>query len=149
MLLWRHETTYHCGFRIDDLGLQDAIRRSEESRYHHRLHGVLLVAEGLTCPAVARLLGDAPRTVEYWVKASAQGPGRAAGGRKTGRPRRLSNERMRQIEVVLRRTPREAGLGGNIWDGKTLRHVDRKGVWRQSGRTSVPAHVSPTGFPVA
>jgi len=38
------------------LGLQDEIRRSEESRYDHRLHGVLLVAQGLTCPQVSRLL---------------------------------------------------------------------------------------------
>jgi hypothetical protein len=30
------------------LGLQDEIRRSEESRYDHRLHGVLLVAQGMT-----------------------------------------------------------------------------------------------------
>ena len=50
------------------LGLQDEIRRSEESRYDHRLHGVLLVARGLTCPQVAAMLGDAPRTVEYWVR---------------------------------------------------------------------------------
>src|ERR1039458_206762 len=50
------------------LGLQDEIRRSEESRYDHRLHGVLLVAQGMTCPEVARLLGDAPRSVEYWVR---------------------------------------------------------------------------------
>ena len=50
------------------LGLQDEIRRSEESRYDHRLHGVLLVAQGMTCPAVAKLLGDAVRTVEYWVR---------------------------------------------------------------------------------
>jgi hypothetical protein len=35
------------------LGLQDEIRRSEESRSDHRLHGVLLVAQGLTCPEVA------------------------------------------------------------------------------------------------
>ncbi len=49
------------------LGLQDEIRRSEESRYDHRLHGVLLVAQGMTCPEVAHLLGDAPRSVEYWV----------------------------------------------------------------------------------
>ncbi len=35
------------------LGLQDEIRRSEESRYDHRLHGVLLVAQGMTCPEVA------------------------------------------------------------------------------------------------
>jgi Homeodomain-like domain-containing protein len=47
--------------------LQQEIQRSEESRYDHRLHGVLLVAHGMTCPEVALLLGDAPRSVEYWV----------------------------------------------------------------------------------
>src|ERR1700720_4519238 len=52
------------------LGLQDEIRRSEESVYDHRLHGVLLVAQGMRCPEVARLLGDAPRSVEYWAGAS-------------------------------------------------------------------------------
>ena len=49
------------------LGLQDEIQRSEESRYDHRFHGVLLVAQGYSCGEVARLLGSAPRTVEYWV----------------------------------------------------------------------------------
>ena len=38
------------------VGLQQEIQRSEESRYDHRLHGVLLVAQGMTCPGVARLL---------------------------------------------------------------------------------------------
>src|SRR5207247_8760944 len=50
------------------LGLQDEIRRTEESRYDHRLHGVLLVAHGMTCPEVAALLGDAPSSVEYWIR---------------------------------------------------------------------------------
>jgi transposase len=50
------------------VGLQQEIQRSEEPRYDHRLHGVLLVAQGLTCPEVGHLLGDAPRTVEYWVR---------------------------------------------------------------------------------
>ena len=45
------------------LGLQDEIRRSQESRYDQRLHGVLLVAQGMTCPQLARLLGDTPRPV--------------------------------------------------------------------------------------
>lgn len=103
------------------LGLQDEIRRSEEARYDHRLHGVLLVAEGLTCPEVARLLGDAPRTVEYWVNSfEDKGLAGLREGERPGRPRRLSQERMEQIEAVLRQTPRKAGLGGNIWDGKTL-----------------------------
>jgi hypothetical protein len=42
------------------LGLQDEIRRSEDSRYDHRLHAVLLVAQGKRCREVANLLGDAP-----------------------------------------------------------------------------------------
>jgi transposase len=50
------------------IGLQQEIQRSEESRYDHRLHGVLLVAQGMTYPEVGHLLGDAPRTVEYWVR---------------------------------------------------------------------------------
>ncbi|NLH73993.1 MAG: helix-turn-helix domain-containing protein, partial [Verrucomicrobia bacterium] len=47
------------------LAIQDEIRRSQDARYDHRLHAVLLVAQGLTCPQVAELLGDAPRAVEY------------------------------------------------------------------------------------
>ena len=103
------------------LGLQDEIRRSEESRYDHRLHGLLLVAQGLTCPAVAGLLGDAPRTVEYWVNRFEQrGLAGLREGERPGRPKRLSDERMRQIDAILRKPPREAGLSGNLWDGKTL-----------------------------
>ena len=37
------------------LGLQDEIRRSQESRYDHRLHGLLLVAQGVRCREVATL----------------------------------------------------------------------------------------------
>lgn len=103
------------------LGLQDEIRRSEESRYDHRLHGVLLVAQGFSCPTVAKLLGDAPRTVEYWVHAFEQeGLAGLREGERSGRPRRLSETQLQQINAVLRRPPREAGLGGNLWDGKTL-----------------------------
>jgi len=42
------------------MALQDEIRRNDASRYDHRLHGVLLVAQGMTCPKVAELLGIRP-----------------------------------------------------------------------------------------
>jgi transposase len=103
------------------LGLQDEIRRSEESRYDHRLHGVLLVAQGVTCPEVARLLGDAPRTVEYWVHTFEEmGLAGLLEGERSGRPRRLSDRQIEEVNAILRGMPREAGLGGNLWDGKTL-----------------------------
>ena len=50
------------------LALQDEIRRSRESRYDHRLHGILLIAQAMSGRQVAQLLGDAPRTVAYWVR---------------------------------------------------------------------------------
>ena len=103
------------------LGLQDEIRRSEESRYDHRLHGVLLVAQGATCPEVSRLLGDAPRTVEYWVRRfEAKGLAGLIEGQRLGRPRRLSDAQLREVDGALRQTPRDLGLTGTLWDGKTL-----------------------------
>jgi len=103
------------------LSLQQEIQRSEESRYDHRLHGVLLVAQGMTCPEVARLLGDAPRSVEYWVhRYQRQGLGGLTEGERSGRPRRLSEKQMEEINRVLRHKPSDAGMRVNLWDGKTL-----------------------------
>ena len=103
------------------LGLQQEIQRSEESRYDHRLHGVLLVAHGLTCPDVARLLGDAPRSVEYWVhRYEQQGLAGLTEGERPGRPSRLTETQVKEINRVLRAKPTDAGMRVNLWDGKTL-----------------------------
>ena len=103
------------------LGLQDEIRRSEESRYDHRLHGVLLVAQGMTCPEVARLLGDAPRTVEYWVRRfEERGLGGLVEGERSGRPSRLDTAQLGELERVLRGAPTAVGVEANLWDGKAL-----------------------------
>jgi transposase len=87
----------------------------------NRLHGVLLVAQGLSCPEVARLLGDAPRSVEYWVHRYEQaGLGGLAEGERSGRPGRLSEKQIQESNRVLRATPSDAGMRVNLWDGKTL-----------------------------
>lgn len=103
------------------LGLQDEIRRSEEARYDHRLHGVLLVAQGSSCIETARLLGDAPRTVQYWVRQfEKDGLAGLAEGERTGRPSRLQPKQLAEIGMALREPPDASGLSGNLWDGKTL-----------------------------
>jgi transposase len=103
------------------LGLQDEIRRSEESRYDHRLHGVLLVAQGMTCPEVSRLLGDAARSVEYWVQRfESRGLAGLQEGERSGRPRRLDDRQLAEMGRVLRQSPRDVGMKTNIWDGKTM-----------------------------
>src|SRR3974377_1072684 len=90
------------------IGLQQEIHRSEEARYDHRLHGVLLVAQGLTCPVVARLLGDAPRSVEYWVhRYEREGLAGLQEGDRPGRPSRLNAEQLEKINSGVDFKPRE------------------------------------------
>ncbi|HAM49398.1 MAG TPA: transposase [Nitrospiraceae bacterium] len=111
--------------RIDDshlaLVLQDEIRRSEEARYDHRLHAVLLVAKGMSCLKTAELLGDSERTVRYWIdRYLHEGLQGLIEDERTGRPSRLTDEQIDRIGTVLRATPKDIGLYGGIWDGKTL-----------------------------
>jgi len=103
------------------LALQDEIRRSPEARYDHRLHAILLVAQGMSGREVAMRLGDSPRTVAYWVQRfEDEGLAGLADADRPGRTPRLSEKHIRAINAALRQKPSEFGLYGNIWDGKTL-----------------------------
>src|SRR3984893_7811543 len=130
------------------LGLQDEIRRSEESRYDHRLHGVLLVAQGMTCPEVARLLGDAPRSVENWVHRFDQyGLAGVTEGERSGRLSRLDQKQVKEINRVLRAKPSDAGMRVNLWDGKTLSAWIHKTYGVQLGVRHSQPMARQLGFP--
>jgi len=101
--------------------LQDEIRRTYEARYDHRLHAILLVAQGMSSRQAAQLLGDSPRTVAYWVQRfETEGLAGLADADRPGRPRRLDQNQLYQIEQALRKSPIEVGLSVNLWDGKAL-----------------------------
>lgn len=103
------------------MALQDEIRRTEHARYDHRLHAVLMVAQGLSARRAAELLGDSPRTVEYWVnRFNREGLAGLAEIPRPGRPPRLSQEQLDRVGEVLRDSPREHEIEANIWDGKAL-----------------------------
>ena len=101
--------------------LQDEIRRSEEAKYDHRLHAILLVANGMSCPQAATMLGDSERTVRYWVQQfNEEGLQGLIDIERVGRPSRLSDRHMDQIGKTLRQSPNEVGMSVGIWDGTTL-----------------------------
>ena len=80
------------------LALQDEIMRSEESRYDHRLHGVLLVSSGLSCGEVADLFGHSHRTVQYWVRRfERSGFAGLHDGERPGRPGSLEEQTQRLV----------------------------------------------------
>src|SRR6267154_1991947 len=59
MVSRKHEATNHSRRSSMVIGLPPEIQCSEESRYGHRLHGVRLVAQGMTCSGVGRMPASA------------------------------------------------------------------------------------------
>jgi transposase len=132
------------------MALQDEIRCSDASRYDHRLHGVLLVAQGMTCPQVAELLGDAPRTVVNWVQRfESDGLAGLSEGQRSGRPSRLNEKQLARVEAALRSSPTEFGLPTQMWDGPALSEFLGPGTGSAVKDPAMPAALPPTGFSVA
>lgn len=103
------------------IAIQQEIQRSDESRYDHRLHGLLLVTGGHSCRQVARLFDENPRTVQRWVRTfEMRGFDGLRDGRRSGRPRTLTPDQWSSLEQDLRRRPDDFGLVGHLWDGKGL-----------------------------
>jgi len=114
--------------KIQDVGImqmavQNEIARSEESRYDHRLHGILLVCQDFTCYEVAEILGHSPRTIEYWIhRFEKSGFAGLQERERSGRPTALNEEMLHNIGKDLRKSPGEYGYSQNLWDGKLLSH---------------------------
>ena len=103
------------------LAIQQEINRNDESRYDHRLHGLLLVAAGQSCRQVGLLFGENPTTVQRWVgRFDESGLEGLREGERSGRPRLLQSAQWRKLQGELRRTPRALGLEANLWDGPLL-----------------------------
>src|SRR6516165_2711643 len=119
------------------IALQQEIVRSEESRYDHRLHGLLLVTAGQSCRQVAELFGENGTTVQRWVRRFEQGGLEALReGERSGRPSALDARQWRKLQGDLRKTPRDFGIPATRWDGPVLsEHLRRHygmplGVWQ-------------------
>jgi len=103
------------------MAIQQEIERSDESRYDHRLHGVLLVANGHSCGDVAQLFSEDVRTIQRWVGRFEQhGFDGLRECERPGRPRSLDEKQWKALSRDLRRNPREFGHEQNLWDGKIL-----------------------------
>ena len=105
------------------IAVRQEIMRSEESRYDHRLHGVLLVCQGSRCRKVARFLGQDPRTVQPWVKRlNGWGSAGLVEHERPGKPSTIEEERWDRLADDLRKHCKEFGYTQNLWDGKLVSH---------------------------
>jgi transposase len=110
------------------IAIQQEIGRSEESRYDHRLHGLLLVTAGHSCRQVAELFDEDGTTVQRWVRRFEQGGLEALReGERSGRPRMLEAAQWRKLQSDLRKSPRDFDLAATLWDGPVLsEHLRRR-----------------------
>ncbi len=113
---------------VMSVAIRQEIQRSPESRYDHRLHGLLLIASGQSCRQVAQLFQEDVRTIQRWVRTfELRGFDGLRDGERRGRPRSLSVVQWSSLGDDLRRDPREFGLAGHLWDGKLMsEHLRRR-----------------------
>lgn len=98
------------------------LHASPQVRRLHRLHAVLLVAGGLSCRKAARLLGDSPRSVEYWTHRYVSDKDNGLKDKKhTGRRPRLTAAQLAQLRAVLAGVSADAPAPPGGWDGKSAR----------------------------
>ena len=92
--------------------------RSSEARYIHRLHGVLLVLSGMSSVQAGRLLHHPRRSISYWVnRFKKHGPSGLEDAEIPGRPAILNAGQERAVEAAIKKSPKEAGLPGDVWTG--------------------------------
>jgi transposase len=105
------------------VALQQEISRSPESRYDHRLHGLLFLCHGMSTYEVGNLLGHSPRTIQYWFhRFQEEGLMGLLDAEGRGRRSSLNPRQQKQLEADLRKPPIVLGYPQGQWDGVLLSH---------------------------
>lgn len=109
--------------KIMQAAIQQEIIRNEDSRFDHRLHGVLLVCKGMSCYQVGEYLGHNSTTIQRWVNDfNTNGFAGLYDKERPGRPNSLGPRQWEKLGKDLRKHPQEFGYTQNLWDGKLLSH---------------------------
>jgi transposase len=102
-------------------------RRSNEARYIHRLHGVLLVLLGLSTVKAGEFLGDPQRTVAHWVgQFEEHGLDGLRDAEKSGRPGTLTEAQLAAVAKALSKSPKESGFDADSWTNALLASLLKK-----------------------
>ena len=103
--------------------IEDEINAKPEGRFYHRIHLILLMAQGMTCEAVARLYKRPLRTVQRWVKElNDSGLDALRDESRSGRPTRLNANQIAELKDDLAGSPQRFSFSQGFWDGPLLAH---------------------------
>jgi transposase len=101
--------------------IQASVKSNCEPHFLHRLHCMLLIAEGRRSCEVARWFGEHPRTIERWMHAldlyGVEGLREHHAG---GRPAKLAGETAQRLALDLQLPPDASGYSKPEWSGTLL-----------------------------
>lgn len=110
------------------IAVYQEIQRSEDSKYDHRLHGVLLAINGFDCYTIGNIFGQDSTTVQRWINNfNKKGFSGLAEGERSGRPKSLTEKQWEELGKDLRKLPSEFKYHQVSWDGKLMAaHLKKK-----------------------
>lgn len=92
---------------------------SDESKYLFRVFAVNMVLSGTPASQVGASAGFTKAAVTGWVKAAdEQGFEALRPQQKAGRPPKLTQDQLKEIDAILQDDPKEHGY--KVWDGPSL-----------------------------
>src|SRR6185312_3350927 len=101
--------------------LRHLMRTDPDPRVRHRAHALVLVAEGQTVAAVARLFGTAGHRVRAWrERFVAEGRVGLVDRSRRGRPPKLGEQDLAFLQQALDQSPQAYGLPVTVWSVRDL-----------------------------
>ena len=92
---------------------------SDDSKYHFRVFAVNMVLSGCSASQIGEMAGISKAAITGWVKTvDEQGFEALRTKQRPGRPGRLSDEQLSEIDTTLQSDPNEQGF--KVWDGSSL-----------------------------
>lgn len=99
--------------------VQEGIQHNPKLLFFHRLHCVLLVAEGRSCYEVSQWFHGDPHTVQNWVHLyEASGCEGLKSKKRVGRPNKLNGLNFGLLKRDLQTSPNKLGYSGVVWTGQ-------------------------------
>ena len=82
---------------------------TRHERLLHRLHCVVLVLSGHSASEIARIYGDSPRAVAYWVSSfNKDGLTGLTEEQRSGRPSKMNERQMKKLQTYLKRAKQKS-----------------------------------------
>lgn len=97
---------------------------SREARFQHRLHCVLLMAEGFPVSQISKLYNESERSLDrWWQRYVEQGVDGLRSELQSGRPSRITPEQFQALADLLQDPPIKHGFEQAHWQGRHLQEI--------------------------